>query len=96
MKSTCLCLIILILLFEACTPDSGKEPVVIAEVGPQRLTMVEAKGEIPTHIFESDSIAAYIKYRDDWVRRQVILQEAERLNFTRRKGVEEKLQRIRE
>ncbi|WP_428236881.1 peptidyl-prolyl cis-trans isomerase [Gracilimonas sp.] len=85
-----------LLLVSACKQDTGSEPVVLAEVGTQQLTKEAAKAEIPSHIFESDSISAYLNYRDEWVRRQVILQEAERLNFTQRKGVQEKLQRIRE
>jgi len=80
----------------SCKKDSGNSSVFLAEVGAQKLTKEAAKAEIPKHIFESDSTSAYLKYREDWIRRQVILQEAERLNFTRRSGVQQKLQRIRE
>lgn len=86
----------LLLIISSCQKDSSTQPVILAEVGNLQLTKAAAKAEIPTHIFQSDSASAYLNYRDNWVRRQVILQEAERLNFTQRKGVQEKLQRIRE
>ena len=89
-------LLAVLLLISGCKNNVGKQPVVLAEVGNQKLTKEDAKAEIPANIFESDSSSAYTKYRDEWIRRQVILQEAERLNFTQRKGVQKKLQRIRE
>ena len=79
-----------------CVKDRSSEPIVLAEVGGVQLTKEAARAEIPVHIFESDSASAFLKYRDEWVRRQVILQEAGRLNFTQRQGVQKKLQRLRE
>ena len=98
MKS-CRCFFLLfslLLLVSGCKKNAGTSPVILAEVGNQQLTKKDAKAEIPVHIFQSDSTSAYLNYRDEWVRRQVILQEASRLNFTQRQGVQEKLQRIRE
>ena len=89
-------LCVLSLLLASCQKKSGKVPVILAEVGDQMLTKEAAKSEIPVHIFESDSTSAYLNYRDEWTRRQIILQEANRLNFTQRSGVQDKLQRIRE
>lgn len=96
MKFQYIFLLVMPLLFTACKKDHGKAPVILAEVGPEILTKEEAKSEIPVNVFEADSASAYLKYRDEWIRRQVILQEANRLNFTNRKGVQEKLQRVRE
>ncbi len=96
MKIKHLFLLVTPLLFTACKKDQGNKPIILAEVGSKTLTMNDAKAQIPSNVFESDSNSAYLKYRDEWIRRQVILQEAERLNFTSRKGVQEKLQRVRE
>ncbi|MEX0845914.1 MAG: peptidyl-prolyl cis-trans isomerase [Balneolaceae bacterium] len=96
MKPFSFSIFIVVMLITSCTPEAGKDPVILAEVGNQKLTLEEAKAEIPTNIFQDDSVMAYQKYRDEWVRKQIILQEANRLNFTRRPGVEKKLMRIRE
>jgi Fe-S cluster biosynthesis and repair protein YggX len=84
------------LLVTSCQNNTSKAPIILAKVGSEALTKEAAMAEIPTHIFESDSTSAYQKYRDDWVRRQLILQEANRLNFTQRKDVQKKLERLRE
>lgn len=85
-----------VILFSACHPKPEKTSVILAEVGAKSLTKKEAKAEIPTHILEADSNAAYINYRDNWIRRQLILQEADRLNFNRREDVQKKLKHIKE
>ena len=89
-------LLSLLLASSACTRSATSPSVLLAEVGPEQLTLEEAKDRIPTNVLRSDSVSAIQKYRDEWIRRQVILQEADRLNFTQRSGMEEKLQRIRE
>jgi hypothetical protein len=89
-------IVFLAFFLASCQKDSNTAPVILAEVGTQKLTKEIAKKDIPSQIFESDSATAYRNYRDEWIRRQVILQEAERLNFTERRGVQEKLERIRE
>lgn len=89
-------LLITVLLVSACKKETGNTPVILAEVGPKSLTKEEAKAEIPLHIFEADSNAAFQNYRDEWIRRQVILQEANRLNFTSRRDIQKKMQRMRE
>ena len=96
-KTRCIFLMLsLSLLVSACKKNTGPQPVILAEVGNQQLTKKSARAEIPAHIFESDSILAYQNYLEEWIQRQLILQEAERLNFTQRQGVQKKLQRIRE
>lgn len=96
MKLKYLILLLMPLLFTACKKDNGNASVILAKVGTEILTKEKAKEAIPKNVFESDSASAYIKYRDEWIRRQLILQEANRLNFTNRKDVQEKLQRVRE
>ncbi len=85
-----------VLLLSACNQKPEEISVVLAEVGAKSLTKKEAKAEIPMHIFEADSNTAYINYRDTWIRRQLILQEADRLNFNRRADVQKKLQHMKE
>ncbi|HET8864860.1 MAG TPA: peptidyl-prolyl cis-trans isomerase [Gracilimonas sp.] len=70
--------------------------MILAEVGSKVLTKEQAKKSIPTHIFESDSTLAYLNFRDEWIRRQIILQEADRLNFSNRREVKDKLMRLQE
>ncbi len=87
---------IAVIWLHACTKGPDNAPTVLAEVGYQTLTLEQAKQEIPPAIFSSDSSSALLQYRDDWVRRQVILQEAERLNFTAREEVQKRLRRLEE
>ncbi len=84
------------LLVAACSKPKKTDTTVLAEVGPTQLTTEEALHQIPAVVLQSDSLSALQQYRDDWIRRQLILQEADRLNFTSRPGMEEKLRRMRE
>lgn len=80
----------------SCTNTDEQEPTILAEVGSAVLTLEHARDEIPEPVYEADSSSAITNYRDEWIRRQVILQEAERLNFTTREDVQERLQRLRD
>lgn len=96
MKGVHFIILITGLLISACNQKPQQSIVILAEVGDENLTLSEAKSNIPETIFEADSMAAYKQYRDDWIRRQLVLQEAERLNFLQRPGVQKKLQRMQE
>lgn len=91
-----LCLSATLFLLPSCKERTGDDPLVLAEVGPKVLTKTMAKKQIPVQVFESDSNLALLQYRDNWVRRQLILQEANRLNFPNRADIRENLQRVRE
>lgn len=84
------------ILFQACQPKNGSDTVILAEVGNQVLTHSEAIASIPVNALETDSAIVLKKYTEDWVRRQVILQEANRLNFTNRRDVKERMQRVQD
>lgn len=86
----------IMILFQACQPKNGNATVVLAEVGNQVLTRSEAIASIPVNALETDSSIVLKKYTEDWVRRQVILQEANRLNFTNRRDVRERMQRVQD
>ncbi|WP_020402940.1 peptidyl-prolyl cis-trans isomerase [Gracilimonas tropica] len=88
--------LLVMLLVAACSKPKKTDTTVLAEVGPTQLTTEEALHQIPAVVLQSDSLSALQQYRDDWIRRQLILQEADRLNFTSRPGMEEKLRRMRE
>ncbi|MDR9415607.1 MAG: peptidylprolyl isomerase [Gracilimonas sp.] len=89
-------LLFLTLLISRCSASVNDSDEILAEVGNNTLTKKFAKSQIPTHIFQQDSLQAYQNYRDDWIRRQIILEEASRLNFMDQPGVQEKIQRLRE
>lgn len=88
--------LIIISCLTACTGSKEPKAVVLAQVGDKVLTANEVRLNIPEHVFVSDSIAAVNNYREDWIRRQLILQEAERLNFAERNAVQVKLKRLQE
>lgn len=87
---------LILILFQSCQPKSGNDTVILAEVGNQILTHSEALSSIPVNALDTDSTLALKKYTDDWVRRQIILQEADRLNFTDRRDVRERMQRVQD
>ena len=80
----------------ACSGKQEENAVILAQVGEKVLTSEEVMQNLPEHVFISDSVGSVIKYRDDWVRRQVILQEADRLNFMNRSSVKNQLARMQE
>ena len=90
-------LLLLAGLLTACRQQpSESEGVVIARVGEDKLTRQEAFAMIPDFILAEDTTQALASYKQDWVRRKIILQEAERLELHERSEVKRKLQRARE
>lgn len=89
--------LLLVLLLSSCVqqevPDNSKK---LARVGDQFLTIDEAKSQIPRFIFNQDSAAALASYRKEWINRQVLLQEAERLGIEEKPEVQKKLRHMRE
>lgn len=88
--------ILLLLLFAGCTRKSKITEPALAKVGSTLLTKAEARKAIPAHIFERDSVAAYYRYREEWINHQILLQEAYRLRVHRQSDVVERLSKIRE
>lgn len=89
-------LLIALVMTQACQTNSSSETVILAEVGNMALTKSEAESFIPKNALQADSSLALKKYTDDWVRKQVILQEADRLNFANRRDVRERLKRVQD
>lgn len=74
------------------TPSENR----LAKVGTEILTIEEATSQIPDHILAQDSLSSLQQYRQDWIQRQLILQEANRLGIQQNADVQKRLQRLRE
>lgn len=83
-------------LIQGCTRKSKITEPALAKVGSAVLTKAEAKKAIPVSIFERDSILAYTQYRDEWIERQILLQEAYRLHINRQSDVVSRIEKIKE
>jgi hypothetical protein len=83
-------------LLVSCTRKSTVNEPTLAKVGSVVLTKNEARAEIPTHLFEKDSLGAYLRYREDWIKRQILIQEAYRLRIHRQSDVVRRLENIKQ
>lgn len=68
----------------------------LARVGNTELTLDEARKQIPDFSFEKDSVEAYHQYREQWIEKQLILQEAERLSLLRIPEVQNQIKEMRQ
>jgi hypothetical protein len=85
------------LLLLACQPlVTEHDQRLLAEVGPVKLTMEMARGEIPYVVWESDSVMALNRYVESWVSRQLMAQEADRLGLQQLQDVDARLKRVRD
>ena len=94
--TTSIPILVLLLISAGCTRKSKITEPALAKVGSTVLTKAEAREAIPSHLFERDSLAAYTRYREDWINHQILLQEAYRLRVHRQSDVVERLTKIRE
>lgn len=74
-------------------PDSSEQT--LARVGNQYLTVQQATEDIPDFVLAEDSVNALHQYRQDWIRQQLMLQEANRLGLSQKEEVQQKLQKAR-
>lgn len=68
---------------------------VLASVGGHSLTINEALDEIPSSVISVDSIGAIQTYIDQWINKQVAIQQAERLGIQNSESVRQKMERLR-
>jgi hypothetical protein len=68
----------------------------LARVGNAYLTMEQATADIPDFVLQTDSVSALRSYREEWVRKQLLLQEANRLDLAQDEEVQKKLQKARQ
>ncbi len=88
--------ILILICLVSCTRKAEFDEPALAKVGSSVLTFSEAKANIPTYLFNQDSIGAYEKYREEWIQKQILLQEAYRLRVHREPKVLDRLANIRE
>lgn len=67
----------------------------LARVGNEYLTLEEARKTIPDFLLQEDSTGVMHTYVEDWIQKEIILQEAERLQLRQNKDVQEKLEKAR-
>ncbi|MDX1638356.1 MAG: peptidyl-prolyl cis-trans isomerase [Balneolaceae bacterium] len=89
-------MITLTLLLGCNNQNAGDTGDRLARVGSEILTYREAAEQLPDFMLEQDSLATLRNYREDWIRRQVILQEAERIGIEQNRDLQKRLQRLRE
>ncbi len=83
-------------LFIGCEKPTSTTDVVLARVGNSELTLTEAKSQISNNSFLDDSVSALKLYRDQWIQRQLILQEANRINILSSPDVKDRIKAMRE
>jgi hypothetical protein len=85
-----------LLIVAGCIPQTGQENgTPLAQVGDHVLYVEQAKAQLPDFIYRQDSVNALMKYRDDWIERQVLYQEAQRLGLDNQRPVVRKLENMR-
>ena len=77
----------------ACTQDTPESSPVLASVKGKTLTLAEAKRSIPEIAFQADSTKALQQFRDTWIERQVVLNEANRLRIEQQPITQSKIER---
>lgn len=88
--------LLITLLLVSCTRKSDNAEPILARVGSATLTYSEARSSIPDFLFEEDSIAAYISFREEWIENQIVLQDAYRLRIHRKPEIQDRLDKVRE
>lgn len=68
----------------------------LAKVGSEILTVDQAVSQIPDYMMENDSTSALYRFREDWVQRQLILQQAKRLGIDQKDEIRQRLNRLQE
>lgn len=68
---------------------------VLASVGTRTLTINEALEEVPASVMSEDSVGAIQSYIDQWINKQVTIQQAERIGLQNSTNVRQKMDRLR-
>lgn len=82
--------------FLGCTNTFSNQDDIIAIVGNERLSLAEVKGLIPSNISPEDSTQYITRFREDWVKRQLLTQEAERVNLQSRSEIQSRIKESRD
>ena len=82
--------------FWACSNKSEqKDTTNLARVGNSYLTLEEAKQSIPSAMYKQDSSYALKQYRKQWIRRQLVVEEADKANLKQKKEVQAQLKQAK-
>lgn len=76
-------------------PDQPGDKI-LAKVGNSSLTIEQARKQIPEFIYKEDSVSALQKYKRDWIRRQLMVQEARRLKLDQKPEIRQKVERMKQ
>jgi len=68
----------------------------LARVGNEYLRVEQAIDDIPEAVLSEDSVEALTQYRDNWIRQQLLVQEAKRLGLEQKSAIQQKIDRARE
>jgi hypothetical protein len=80
----------------SCQPEAGSvKDEVIARAGNATLHLNEALYQIPMILLEQDSAKAIENFRKDWVRRELLYQEALRLGLNKNPAIEAQINAFR-
>ena len=94
MKSLLL-LIVMFGLFTSCTQIEKPGTVILARVNGNVLTKSEALSMISPLAMQGDSVKVLEDFRDQWIEKQLILREANRLRVDRREIVRSRIEESR-
>lgn len=84
------------LLFSGCQRlQSAEEDPTLASLGGEQLHLSQALADIPPALLARDTIAAIRQYQENWIERQILLQEAERAGLQRNREFQYRLDRMR-
>lgn len=87
--------LLLSVVLASCTSKTRPgDNMVIASVDGTYLYLEDALKEIPAFVFEEDSASAIQTYAEQWVRKQVSLQHAERVGVSQTEQFKEKMDRF--
>lgn len=76
--------------------DNGQQSLQLARVGSTYLTLDDAKRNISAFAFSQDSAKAIQNYREQWIKRQILLSEAQNLNLPDQPEIQNRIDRARE
>lgn len=94
-RSILWCLFLSLWLLAHCTSrQPSSETAIIASVDDVELTLEDALREIPPFVFEQDSADAVQRFAEQWIRKQVTLQHAEREEIQNTERFKEKMDRF--
>jgi len=80
-----------LILYSGCNLSQKDSSGYLAEVNGVTLSIEDATSSISPYELSKDSIAALIRYRDEWINDQLIEQEIDRLNFDKDPAIKLKI-----